>query len=238
MNKAAALSGARSETLTLPPLIASFMPLTAGTWVLREGGEPVAVESWRREDTPDGPEWRSHIRSSFPWPHEARLHLALDPQLRWRFLRIETQREGEDASTAYEGRPEGNLWVGTRTAEGEEAHGFYAWDARSELDFPSPLFNTVTLLRLGLEVGDAREVEAYMLEPFAYATGKVRQGYERLPDEEIRVAAGTFRARRYRYINALSGFVGDVWTDEACGVLRYGTSWELVEATPAAHPSL
>jgi len=207
--------------------------LTGGTWVLWEHGEPVAEETWQREDTPEGPVWRSAIRSNFPWPYRTHLTLALTPDLAWRELLIRLEREGE-APVEYRGHPEEAMWLALRRAGTEESHGFYDWEPRMEIDYPSPLFNTLTLKRLALQEGEARELQVYAIDPFTFTTGRILQGYERLADTQVRCRAGTFQGRHYRYVNALTKYVGDIYTDEEDNVLDYKGAWELTEARHGA----
>lgn len=214
----------------LPRTMTPHAGITGGTWVLREQGEPVAVEEWSRTDTPEGPIWASRLRSSFPWPHEAALAVALTPDLKYREVSLEVEQEGQ-APSVYEGKPDEGLWIALRRLQGEESHGFYDWDDRSEIDLPtSPLLTMLTLKRLGIPVGGYRELEVYTIDPFTLAMGKVRVGFERLEDTDVRCAAGTFPGRHYRYINGLTGTTSDLLTDEEDNLLAYGGAWELMAA--------
>ncbi len=112
------------------------------------------------------------------------------------------------------------------TEEGEWSFGgFRNRDFRgcTDLDFTAtPSTNTLALKRLGLSVGESREIRtAWVLFPDLEPTS-VRQRYTRLSED------------RYRYEGLHNGFVGEFAVDDAGWVSDYPESWERVPTSGRA----
>lgn len=86
----------------------------------------------------------------------------------------------------------------------------------------SPATNTLPIRRLGLEVGESREVVAAWLRFPGLELEPLRQRYTRLSE------------RRYRYESPAHDFTAEVEVDEMGLVVRYPPGWERAAVSGAA----
>ncbi|GAB3299998.1 putative glycolipid-binding domain-containing protein [Pseudoclavibacter terrae] len=126
--------------------------------------------------------------------------LETDPVLRTRLVSLRRPRSGESLTVTSNGR--GDWRVGDRPAP--ELSGALDVDIRA-----TPLTNTLPMRRLGLEVGEQREIEVAYIDTETFAVFLDRQRYRRLG--------------RTRYLfQAVDGsFEREITTDEQAFVLTY-----------------
>lgn len=200
-----------------------------GSYRITESGRTVGREEWKLFRDGDRIVLRSRILREFPEPTLENLRLELDPGWTYRSLVIILQGEGGYGRT-YEGVARGDRWrAQVTTADGGIERWEFPWDPSRELDYRSPLFNGITLKRLGLAEGQAATPRVLLVEPGSYAPREVEQRYTREEDDHVTVAAGRFHAPRYRYEAPATGARGTLWTDLRDTVLRFDGWFELVE---------
>jgi hypothetical protein len=200
-----------------------------GIYHIREEGRKVGWEEWKMFSEGDAIIIRSRIVREGPPPYQENLRLALDPSWGYRSLVIILQGE-EGKGRTYEGSAQGARWrARVTTTEGGLERWEFAWDAKRELDYRTPLFNGLTIKRLDLGIGESAEVDTIFMEPETYAPREVGQRYTRQQDDHLEVAAGRFHAPRYAYESPCSGATGEVWTDLRDTVLRFDEWFELVK---------
>ncbi|MGZ8620495.1 MAG: hypothetical protein ACXWYE_11385 [Actinomycetota bacterium] len=172
--------------------------MPAGRYTVMDGdGSPVGTEEFRCAPGPMGWRFFSDVRTSEPEPHQEVVDLAVDVAWWPARVRIATgshelllTREGDRLSGWRDGEP-------LELAFGPEMH----------LDYLSPAFNAVTVMRL---FGTA-EIDAVCLEAVTLEPRPERQRYEDLGTEEVATPVGTFVARRWRHTSLGSGWTRALW---------------------------
>nr|WP_181058004.1 MULTISPECIES: putative glycolipid-binding domain-containing protein [unclassified Pseudoclavibacter] len=126
--------------------------------------------------------------------------LETDPVLRTRLVSLRRPKTGEHLTVTSNGR--GDWRVGDRPAP--ELSGALDVDIRA-----TPLTNTLPMRRLGLEVGEEREIEVAYIDTETFAVFLDRQRYRRLS------------RTRYLFQAADGSFEREIATDEQSFVLSY-----------------
>lgn len=199
-----------------------------GAWDLFSGADLVGRETWRLGRAGGARQYHATIARTAPVEHTQTLRLDLTGDHLPAALAIHVDLPGGSETVAGEFAP-GRWTFRIRRTGVEVVHEVEA-DPASHLDYLSPVFNTATLLRLDLDVGEEDDIVAVYLEPVgpaSFTPRLVRQRYERLSDGAITVVAGTFAAERYRYTNLETGWTGEIAADEFGTVLRYPGVCEL-----------
>jgi hypothetical protein len=120
----------------------------------------------------------------------------------WSPVSLTIRREAEGKITTAAQRAEGDRWTAqVQVGDGETQNFELPFSNQHEVDFASPLFNTVTLLRTALNVGDARELDVIFIEPESLVPTADRQRYTFVAEEKIQVPAGNFSAQKYEMLH-------------------------------------
>ncbi len=214
------------------------MIVLSGEWKIMNGKKtPVGSERWRLEETPPQIIWNSTIDRNSPFPHKEELRLKATPR-NWKIETLEILSIGNGRREKFQAMREGTSLQGGINCDGDEKRFSIPMSDSTEIDYLSPVFNTVTFHRLRLRRGESREIEAIYISPVStkhsFEPRLLRQSYQRLKDENVSVPAGNFpSAKRYVYKNLESGWTGNVWTDNLETVLRYESFVELLEYSSA-----
>ncbi len=189
--------------------------MPAGRYVVMDGsGKAVGSETFRCAAGPAGWRWFSEIETSVPEPHREIVDFVTT--LSWRPVRLRVET-GDHALVANV--RDGRL-VGSRDGEPFDLD----FGAETEIDYLSPVFNAVTANRLG----ETREIEVLYLEPVTIEPVHMRQRYERLEEDAVGTAVGTFDAVRWRYTALPSEWTRELWVAGDV-VVRYDGVFELEE---------
>ena len=213
------------------------MTSLSGEWKLVNGGStPVGTEKWRLDETATTLSYNSVIMKKTPFPHKEELHVTVAARS-WETQKIEISsapdNPAEQPSERFEGtRKNGSFEIATSHGDNKE-HTSIAVSDSTEFDYLSPIFNTVTFHRLRLRRRETREIETLYIFPVSqtesFRTRIVEQRYQRLDDEPLSVPAGRFpQAKLYVYKNLVTGWTGNIWTDNLETVLRYEKFCELL----------
>jgi hypothetical protein len=170
----------------------------AGRYVVMDGrGTPVGTEEFRCAPGPAGWRYASTISTSVPEPHGELVDLVVDSDWRPVRVRIDTGAHQLVAS------PEGDRLIGIRDGNPLDV----PFGPEVEIDYLSPCFNAVTAIRLGRTA----EIDVVYLEPVTCEPVRVRQRYERGPEETVDTPVGGFRAIRWQYTALDSGWSRPFW---------------------------
>lgn len=196
-----------------------------GRYHLTEGGRVVAREDWKLFPQGDALILRSRIQAGDSLED---LRLTLDASWAYRSL-VLIRQVPKGTGVTYDGEVGGGVWrVELTTTDGKYSQAEFPWSPAVELDYRSPMFNGVTVRRLGLAVGEGRDIDVIFMEPETFEPRRVRQRYTRLEDDHLTVKAGHFPCHVYRYEGLTSGYSGTIWTDPLGTVLRFEDWYELV----------
>ncbi len=214
------------------------MIVLSGEWKIMNGKKtPVGSERWKLEETPTQIIWNSTIDRNSPFPHREELSLKATPR-NWKIEILEILSIGNGRREKFQAkRGETRLQVEMQR-DGDERKFSIPISDSTEIDYLSPVFNTVTFHRLRLRREESREIEAVYISPVStkpsFEPRVLRQSYQRLKDENVSVPAGNFpSAKRYVYKNLESDWTGNVWTDNLETVLRYESFVELLRYSSA-----
>ncbi|MBI3286994.1 MAG: putative glycolipid-binding domain-containing protein, partial [Chloroflexi bacterium] len=153
--------------------------------------------------------YRAQIETSQPFPHLESIEFTLSPTWQPRVLRMTSEHEKGKAT--YEGQAvEGRWEIEIVDGQGKATHYGFPYDKHTELDDLSPIFNIVTFQRLGLSPGHNREIQVIYMEPMVFTPKWAAQLYSRSDDEVIKVSAGEYVARHYRYRSLDKGWESDM----------------------------
>ncbi|NBD09906.1 MULTISPECIES: putative glycolipid-binding domain-containing protein [Corallococcus] len=194
----------------------------------RSGGTPegrcVQVVTWRRLESP-GTEhcelWESAegpllagtvVLVSEGLPLLVRYTVACDPDWNTREARLSLHQGGTRRTLVLQVDDHQRWWRDGR--ELPELRGCVDVDLSV-----TPATNTLPVRRLGLEVGQARDVTAAWVRLPALSLERLEQRYTRLS------------TTRYRYESAGGAFVAEVDTDALGLVTHYPDGWERVAAS-------
>jgi hypothetical protein len=187
--------------------------------VLDGSGTPVGTEEFRCAPGPSGWRYVSTVVTSDPESHREVIDLVVDRRWRPLRVRIDTGRHQALLSVA------GDRLTGHRDGERIEV----PFGPEVEIDYLSPCFNAVTARRLDRTA----EIDVAYLEPVTVEPVRVRQRYERGPEEEVDTPVGRFRARRWRYSSLDSEWSRLLWLAGEV-VVRFEDLFELEQYEPGA----
>jgi hypothetical protein len=186
------------------------------------GGDLLREVQWRRLDgpglehlrlweTPAGPRLQATVVAALDGvPVSARYEVDCFESWATRAVRVAVARGTREDSLELTVDERGQWW------RGSERHP--AFDECVDVDLSiTPATNTLPIRRLGLAVGESRDVTAAWVRFPDLALETLPQRYTRIAE------------RRYRYESA-GGFVAELEVDDLGLVLRYGTYWESLTA--------
>jgi hypothetical protein len=187
-------------------------------------GRPLRALVWRRNDCPslehfrlweasDGASLRGAVVASLDGvPVSARYEIACSPSWQTRAVHVVVAAADADEQTLDLTVDErGHWWRGQERVA--------AFDGCVDVDLGiTPATNTLPIRRLGLAVGESRDVVAAWVRFPDLALQTLPQRYTRVAE------------RRYRYESNGGRFVAELDVDELGVVMRYGTYWECVTA--------
>jgi hypothetical protein len=118
--------------------------------------------------------------------------------------------------------------------EGEHSHTReFAWNPDCEIDYNSPLFNTVTLWRSRLTAGESRDFQALYLHPVTFEPVWMRQVYSYIGTETHATRFGALMLAHYQMDFGGEGrYFSHFWCDEGGVVFDFkasgGSGFQLV----------
>lgn len=134
-----------------------------------------------------------------------------------------TIRVDADGKThTSEQRAAGTKWNARVEPRGEPAREYAVeFSPQHEVTFDSPLFATVSLVRLHLPVGQSREVDAVSIDFGTLEPRAVKLTFACVAEEKTEVPAGNFSAQHYTAKTGGAEGEDNIWTDRNGIVLRF-----------------
>ena len=149
-------------------------------------------------------------------------HFTYQVTQHWSPTLVTLRVEAGGKTVTSEQRAAGAQWRAHIEPRGEVAReSAVDFTPKHEVSFASPLFTTVTLVRLNLQIGQSREVDAVRIDPQTLEPRAVKQTYTCVAEEKIAVPAGGFSARRYTLTTDGGADEDSFWVDRHGIVLLY-----------------
>ncbi|MBI4789550.1 MAG: putative glycolipid-binding domain-containing protein [Chloroflexi bacterium] len=195
-------------------------PVAEGAYITTRGEETVRRETWQLARMARGLIFTARAEQIQPQPATWNFDYTLTQN--WDPAEFSIHREAEGQTLASEQRVQGARYSARITPRGGEPKEYtLEISAKHQLDFPSPLFTAVTLIRLNLQVGQTREVDAVRVVLPAFEPQIVAQKYTCAGEEPLQVPAGRFTAWRYVTSTAGDPAEAQLWADRHGIVLQY-----------------
>ena len=195
-------------------------PVAEGAYITTRGEETIQRETWqlarmargliftsRAEQTPTQPQnWNFSYVVTQNWsPAEFSIHL-----------------EANGQAVASEQRVQGSQYIARIEPRGGESkeHALEI-SPQHQLDYASPLFAAVTLIRLNLQVGQSREVDAVRIPLPALEPHAVKLKYTCVGEEQLEIPAGRFSAWHYTASAPDNPAESHLWADRNGIILQH-----------------
>jgi Putative glycolipid-binding len=183
--------------------------------VIGEDGRPEGEESFRCAPGPAGWRYFSEVTGA----GAGMVDLVADAA--WNVVRVRFRSPAGELLL----ETHGDRIVGVRGDETLE----FLWRPELHVDVFSPVTNLLTTKRLtGTE-----EIEVLYVERDSLDISFTSQRYERLGEETVETAVGSFAATRWRFVALDSAWTGDLWVAGDV-VVRYERTFELAAYEPGA----
>jgi hypothetical protein len=156
-----------------------FLQPRSGRFEVLVEGQRVGTETWSSERTDRGGlKLASRIEMSIPEPNTQTFEIDLDTDLTAIALRLRIDLQ--DASIRSRQWASADYWVAEirRPGQDTEQVSLKITEA-TEVDFGSPLFNSLTINRLALDPGEGRDLEVVFVSLPEFVPSLERQTYER-----------------------------------------------------------
>lgn len=149
----------------------------------------------------------------------------------WRPLSLSVLMATSSGLRSYDGQRSGHSWISQVIQEdGAVAATTLAFDDNTHVDYFTPLTNTITIRRLRLQPGEARELSVVYVDTDDLSASLVGQRYEQLADGPVPGLDENTRLHCYRFSSVDADFSALIWTDEDEIVVRYEDLFELILA--------
>jgi hypothetical protein len=195
--------------------------LVEGTYTVQHGETPSGYEMWKLAKLAHGGlVFTAHREVTQPQP--VIWGLTYEITQHWSPVRLSLRVDADGKTITSEQRATETQWLARVEPRGGSARD-YALDfsGKPEIVFASPVFSAVTLVRLNLQVGQSREVDAIVVEPATLEPRAVKQIYACVGDEKVEVAAGKFSAWHYTVRASDAQAENHFWADRQGVVLLY-----------------
>lgn len=157
--------------------------------------------------------------------------LASDQRVQGAQWRAHIEARGRKSSPDQRVRVALSNQAGDDLREDQAKESTIDFSNKHEVYFPSPLFNAVTLVRLNLQVGQSRDVDAVVINLLTLEPRPVKHTYACAAEEKTLVPAGNFSSWRYTVQTAREGTSSpgapaenNFWADRHGIVLLYQSS--------------
>lgn len=136
-------------------------------------------------------------------------------------LTLRVERDGQVQTSTQQ--VEGERWIAQVESGGTSLTHELPFSKQHEIDFGSPLFNTVTLLRTRLQVGASRDLDVVFIPSDSLTPTADVQKYECLAEERGQSPAGAFPGFKYRMTHPQreGARVNEFWADRHGIIVDY-----------------
>lgn len=199
-----------------------------GVYTHHHGNTDTGTENWRLEKLAHGGLVLSS-NAELSRPKSLKWNFTFEINQHWAPVRFNAHLDSDGKTLASEQYADGAVWRVRVTSHGQEPKdSTLAFSGKHEVYFPSPLFNSVTLVRLNLLVGKAADVETVVLNLLTLEPRAAKQNYACAAEERVEVPAGKFSAWRYAVRTARDDggapTENSFWADRHGTVLRYASA--------------
>ncbi len=168
-----------------------------GMYTLHRGNASTGTENWRLEKLAHGGLVFTS-RAELTRPKPIKWNFTFEISQHWSPVRFSIRLDADGKALASDQRVQGAQWSAhIETRQDKAKDSAMDFSNKHEVYFPSPLFNAVTLVRLNLQVGQSRDVDAVVINLLTLEPRAVRQTYACAAEEKIQVPAGNFSAWHY-----------------------------------------
>lgn len=199
-----------------------------GTYTHHHGNSNTGTEHWRLEKLAHGGLTFSS-EADLTRPKALKWNFTFEINQHWAPVRFNIHLEADGKSLASEQHADGAVWHIRLIPHGEQPKdSTIPFSGKHEVYFPSPFFNSVTLVRLNLLVGKSADVETVVLNLLTLDARAAKQNYACAAEEAVEIPAGKFSAWRYT-VTTLREDGGaptenSFWADRQGIVLRYASA--------------
>ncbi len=170
--------------------------IAEGAYTLQRGQAATGNETWQLSKLAHGGLVFTS-RAELTRPKPIKWNFTFEISQHWSPVRFSIRLDADGKTIASDQRAQGAQWRAHIEAREGEAKDSTIDFGNKQVYFPSPLFSAVTLVRLNLQVGQAREVDALVINLLTLEPRAVKQTYTCVAEEKIQVPAGNFSAWRY-----------------------------------------
>ncbi len=196
--------------------------IAEGSYQFSDNGAQTGRETWQISQLGHGGIIISS-RGEFTTPNDTNWNLTFELDKSWSplSLTIRTEQNGQVKSSTQ--RAENDRWVARIETGGDVLTNELPFSKQHEVDFGSPLFNTVTLLRTRLPVGQSRDLDVVFIPSDSLVPTPDKQRYECVAEEKAQSPAGTFPGFKYRMTHPEreGSRVNDFWADHHGIIVDY-----------------
>jgi hypothetical protein len=143
--------------------------IAEGAYQYTNGNAPIGRETWEISQLGHGGIIvTSRAEFTAPLPHSWTFTFELSRA--WSPLQLTIRSERDGAPLISNQRVEGERWIAEVEGAGAERANFeLPFSDQHEVDFASPLFNTITLLRVAPQQNQLREFDVIFIDPESLA---------------------------------------------------------------------
>jgi hypothetical protein len=188
--------------------------IATAIYYLRQHDRKLGEESLQYFELPQNQGYQIQSQLVLQWPlaHTQRLKLEMEPDWRYRALRIELETEGHLALARYQ--ISGGQLRGRVEAQGRKnGESTLSWQVSSILDSPAALFALACCRHLNLKVGERQEIALIRLPLPSFEPQRHPAQCAYLQDNLCSLAIGSFPASEY-LIESRGGARVRLWVDE------------------------
>ncbi len=162
-------------------------------------------------------------RAEFTTPNASNWNLTFELDRSWSPLSLTVHVATEGQALASRQHREEDRWLAEVESGGQTSTYEQPFSSAHEVDFGSPLFNTVTLLRTRLPVGASRDLDVVFIPTDSLVPTADRQRYECLAEEKAQGPAGSYPGFKYRmtHPDRENARANEFWADRHGVIVDY-----------------
>lgn len=171
--------------------------IAEGLYALERGETTTGRETWQLVKLAHGG-MQFASRAETTQPKAMAWTFTYEITQRWAPLSFTIRLDNQGRDITSEQRAAGSQWLAHAEPRGESARDHAVpFAPHHAIEFPSPLFRAVSLVRLNLQVGQSTEVDAVDIDGTTLEPRAARHQYACVAEESIETPAGKFSAWHY-----------------------------------------
>ncbi len=195
--------------------------IAEGTYTFQRGETSIGHATWQFSKLAHGGLlFDSHVTLTHAPPSTH--HFTYEVTQHWLPESFTIRVDADGKTYTSEQRAAGTKWNARVEPRDEPAREYAVeFSPQHEVTFDSPLFATVSLVRLHLPVGQSREVDAVSIDFGTLEPRAVKLTFACVAEEKFEVPAGKFAAQHYTVKTGGAEGEDNIWTDRNGIVLQY-----------------